>query len=126
VAAGSEELLEVVVGAWQPRHPVAVEEPRPIAPTHLQEAVDRGSQRTRLFPVARHDAEQGLKAALDLRGIELLRVVQDPGGGVDPRKGHAHVRPEVARLVEPLGDQGLQLRERLRQSPLFSTRSRLL
>src|SRR5688500_2478339 len=58
MTAGTEELLQVVVGARQPFDRVAMKQAGPVAARHLEEALQRGSQRTCLRSVAHHRPEQ--------------------------------------------------------------------
>jgi hypothetical protein len=125
MTAGTEELLQVVVGTRQTFDRIAMKQAWPVAARHLEEPLQRGSQRTRLGSVARHRLEQGAQAVHHLRRIMLLGVVQDMSHTVDPREGGPYVGPEGVRLFQPFAQQGVQLVQGLRKSPFFSAPARL-
>src|SRR3954466_9297571 len=93
VALRAEQMLEVVVGAWQAGYRVTMEQPGFLATGHLAEVPDGVRERPRLAAVPVHGGDQPVEAALDKAGVFLTPVVQDVRGPVHPAVGARDVRP---------------------------------
>ena len=124
-AIGSEQLLEIVVGARQIGDDITMEQAGAVAAGHLEEMVDRAGEAASLGAVAHHGAEQAIKTASQRLGRLAGSVAQDPGGLVDPGIDTAKVRPKRLRALEPTREQLAQLVQRTAQPPFAATRSRL-
>ena len=125
VAMGTKTLLQVVIGPWEIRDLIAVKETWPVAPGHLEEV----DQRRREYPGSRsvlpHCASQAAQAPLHRCPRRLVFIGEDVRGPLDPAVGHAPSGPQGRRPGQaPLEECG-QPDKRLRESPLFATRSRL-
>src|SRR4051812_24255824 len=93
VALRAEQMLEVVVGAWQAGYRATMEQPGFVAAGHLAEVPDGVRERPRLAPVTGHGGDEPVEAAPDKAGVLLAPVVQDVGGPVHPAVGARDVRP---------------------------------
>ena len=125
VALRAEQMLEVVVGAWQAGHRATMEQPGFVAAGHLAEVRNGVRERPRLAAVPVHGGDQPVEAALDKAGVFLTPVVQDVRGPVHPAVGARDVRPERSRALQAAGDQLAQPRQPRRAAPFSATRSRL-
>ena len=124
-AVRPEQLLEIIVGARQIRHSIAVEQAGAVAAGHLEEMLDRLGKVAGLVTVAAHGAEQAVQAMAHGLGRLAGGVAQDPGGLVDPSIDAANVRPERLRALEPTSKQLAQSVQRPAQPPFAAIRSRL-
>jgi DDE_Tnp_1-associated len=124
-AVRAEQPFEVVVGARQVGHGIAVEQAGAVAAGHLQEVVDGAGERAGLGAVAADGGDEPGEAAGDRGRVEARHVVQDPGRAVHPGVGAADVRPEVAGAVQGVRDQPAQAPQEPRHPPFSATRSRL-
>ena len=122
----AEPLLEVVVGARQVGHGIAVKQPGPVAAGNLAEVPDRVGERTGLAAMANHGADQAVEAALDHGGALVLVVVQHPRCRMHPGIGALHIRPKRGRVLQAAADQLTQFCQLRRRAPFCATRSRLL
>ena len=125
VAMGTKILLQVVVGPWEIRDLRAMKEAGPVAPGHLEE----GDPRRRKAPGSRsgshHRAQQAAQATLH-HGPRLLAFVgEEMSRLMDPAVGNAHIGPQGRRRGQAPLEECVQPDERLREPPLFATRSRL-
>src|SRR5918998_1664904 len=93
VALRAEQMLEVVVGAWQAGHRATMEQPGFVAAGHLAEVPDGVGERPRLSAVMVHGGDEPVEAAPDKAGVLLAPVVQDVRGPVHPAVGARDVRP---------------------------------
>src|SRR4051812_22306808 len=93
VALRAEQMLEVVVGAWQAGYRATMEQPGFVAAGHLAEVRDGVGERPRLAAVTVHGGDEPVEAALDKAGVLLAPVVQEVGGPVHPAVGARDVRP---------------------------------
>jgi hypothetical protein len=125
VALGAEQLLQAVVGAWQVRDGMAVEQPGTVAAGDLEEVVHRLGQMARAGAVARHGPEQAVEAAPDHGGVLPGLVAQDACRPMHPGIDPLDVRPVGGRALQAASDQSVQPRERRRPAPFSATRSRL-
>src|SRR4051812_27588740 len=125
VALRAEQMLEVVVGAWQAGYRVTMEQPGFVAAGHLAEVPDGVRERPRFFAVTMHGRDQPVEAAPDKAGVLLAPVVQDVCGPVHPAVGARDVRPERSRALQAAGDQLAHPRQPGRAAPFSATRSRL-
>src|SRR5439155_3595517 len=105
VALRAEQMLEVVVGAWQAGYRVTMEQPGFVAAGHLAEVPDGVGERPRRAAVSVHGGDQPVEAALDKAGVFLTPVVQDVRGPVHPAVGARDVRPKRSRALQAAGDQ---------------------
>ena len=118
-------MREVVVGARQIRHAVAVKQPQTVAAGDRAEVRDGLAQAARPVAVTGHGPHQAVEAALHRGGILVLRVVQDVRRLLDPPVGPFNVRPERGGLFQALLDQIPQRLKLHRRPPFSVTRSRL-
>src|SRR3954471_13228054 len=93
VALRAEQMLEVVVGAWQAGYRVTNEQPGFVAASHLAEVPDGVGERPRLAAVTVQGGDEPVEAAPDKAGVLLASVVQDVRGPVHPAVGARDVRP---------------------------------
>src|SRR4051812_46411858 len=124
IADGTEELLQDVVGPGQPRDVVAVEESRPVAGADLEEVRHRrleGADARLLVPDL---GEQRLQLLSDLVAGEIVLVLQEPGGLVNPAVGDPDSRPHRVRGGQPFGDERAELPQLGRQAPFPARRPR--
>lgn len=121
----AEEPLQVVVGARQVGHAIALEQTGPIAGGHLEKVVDGPRERAGLVAPVGHRGDPAFEAALDLPGLPSLCVGQDARDLVDRAIGPLNVRPEGVRPLKALPEQPAQPLQWARQSPFSATRSRL-
>jgi transposase len=120
-----EQLLEIVVGARQIRHGIAMEQAGAVAAGHLAEMVDRLAEETGFGAVASHGGEQAIEAAPYRFGRLAGGVAQDPGRLVNPGVRTADRWPQALRVLEPTSEQLAQPPQRTGQPPLTAARSRL-
>src|SRR6478736_4905448 len=119
IAAGAEELLEIVVGARQVGHLVAVEQPGPIALRHFPEVVDRAGERSGFGAMLMHGAEQPVEAAAhDIGGLGVV-VGEHVGDRMHPAVGARNGGPEGGGVLETMADQLAQPDEARRRGPPF-------
>src|SRR3954463_7653864 len=93
VALRAEQMLEVVVGAWQAGYRVTNEQPGFVAASHLAEVPDGVGERPRLAGGRGRGGDEPVKAAPDKAGVLLASFVQDVRGPVPPAVGARDVRP---------------------------------
>ncbi len=125
VALGAEQLLKVIVGAWQVRHGVAVEQSGTVAARDLGKMVNGGRQGASPVTVPAHGPNKPVEATLDHGGVLILVVAKHMGGGVHPSIGTLNVGPERGCALQPAADQLAQARKRRWSPPFCATRSRL-
>jgi hypothetical protein len=99
IAVGAKELFEVVVGPRQVRHPVAMEQPRPVAAGDFEEVIYRWSKLSCLVTVASHRSQQSTQPPLHL-SLELTWVVEDASGLLDPAISPVDVGPQRSRFCQ--------------------------
>ena len=124
-ALRAELMLEVVVGARQIRHGIAVKQPRTITAGDLAELVDGLAQAARTIAVAGHGTHQAVEAALNRSRILVLMVVQDVRGLMDPFVGPFDVRPERGGLFQAMLDQAPATARAAAGPPFSVTRATL-
>ena len=121
---GSEDVLQVVVGARDVGSRVAHEQTWPIARCHLEEVAHRRLERTHALGALAHGCEQASVGSPQPADVTLRRVVQEMRGLVQPAKGGPDRWPLVGGGGCAVSDQVAHSPEVARE-PLFSaTRSR--
>ncbi len=112
-------VLQIVIRPRQVRRFVALEQAWPVALCHFQEVpqalLDRGLiGRGRCLP---HPHQQLHQPTPDLRGRQLLPVLEDPGHALDPLVGLPHRREQGGCLLQPTPQQLLQTLQTRGQTP---------
>jgi hypothetical protein len=89
-----KKLLQIIIGARQFGHIIAVKKTGPVAPGDFEKMCQRRGQQTGASPVPSHGAKQTAEAALHGRTCALFFVREDVGGTMDPLVSNAYRRPE--------------------------------
>jgi hypothetical protein len=98
---GTEQLLQSLSGPRELRDALAGEQARPVTPADLDTVVHGGSEGASARLVLRHGPEQPLPPPRDSRPGQLVVVVEDMRGAMDPTRGDADVGPQRVGLVAP-------------------------
>ena len=107
VASGAEVVLQVVVGAGQVRHVVAVEEAWPVTASHLKEVPHGGTEGARGRLSCGHLGQEGGVRGADLVARPARLVHEQVSCPMDPLVGHPDVGPERGGHAQPTGQQEL-------------------
>ncbi len=125
MAIRAEQLLQVVVGPRQAGRVIAGEQPRPVAPRHLQEVADRIIQIPGRIAMPLDRPHQPGEPTPHPGGVEPLLVPQDRRRAMHPAERHTHLGPlRLGRLQAP-GEDRPQPRQLPREPLLAPTSSRL-
>jgi hypothetical protein len=124
-ARRAKKLLQIIIGAGEIGHAVAVTQARPVAPADLQQGPDRWCEAPGCGLRLPHGSEQPVQPSPPGCRRALGVIVQDRRGAMHPALGHPHRGPQGSRRVQPAPEDRLQTPEGLGHGPLFATRSRL-
>jgi hypothetical protein len=105
MALGSEQMLQIIVGARQVRDAIAMQQTGPVAARHLQKMVHGALERAGFVAVTCHGPHEAGQAALDLNGRQPGRIVEYPGEGMHPAKAPLDRRPQMTRALETAPEQ---------------------
>ena len=118
-------LLQVIIGPWQIRDLIAVEEPWPVTARDFQEVGQSRGEPPSGSPVPHHRAQQATQATFDSHPRVLVLIGEDVGHAMDPAIGDAHLGPQRGGFGQAPLEERLQPDKGLGQAPLLASRSRL-
>lgn len=121
----AEQLFQVVVGAGQIRHVVAVEQTWPIALGDLQEVPQRCGQRTACSCSTPDSSEQRCLRAANRRAPTPPRIPENLGRLVHQSEADLHLRPQRCAIPQAAIHQTLPRRQFLAEPPFFPMPSEL-